>query len=129
MIYLLTLIKIFKGGPEGPPHKRRELIIMIFKKFDFVSIADNFENLLKTAKADFEYYDRKANFYDRLLDKIKPIENNLPDDEKTIDRYYELYERIYDNYAKASALRDQLERYVLKLERLYDEMMFFYECN
>lgn len=102
---------------------------MTFRKLDFVSVENNFENLLKTAQADFEYYDRKTNFYDRLLDKIKPIENSLPDDEKTIDRYYDLYERIYDNYAQASALRDQLEKYVLKLERLRDEMVFFYECN
>ena len=102
---------------------------MIFKKFDFVSVENDFENLLKVAKTDFEFYDKKTNFYDRLLDKIKPIEDRLPDDEKTIDRYYDLYERIYDNYAQASALRDQLEKYVLKLERLRDDMVFFYECS
>lgn len=102
---------------------------MFYRKFDFVSVENNFENLLKIAKKDFEYYDQKTNFYDRLLDKIKPIENSLPDDDKTINRYYDLYERIYDNYAQASAFRDQLERYVLKLERLRSEMIFFYECN
>ena len=102
---------------------------MIFKKFDFVSVENDFENLLQVAKTDFEYYDRKTNFYDRLLDKLKPIEDRLPDNEKTIDRYYDLYDRVYDNYAQASALRDQLERYVLKLERLRDDMVFFYECS
>lgn len=102
---------------------------MTFRKLDFISVENDFENLLKTAKADFEYYDQKTNFYDRLLDKIKPIENNLPDDDKTINRYYDLYERIYDNYAQASSFREQLEKYVLKLERLRDEMVFFYECN
>ena len=102
---------------------------MTFKKLDFVSVENDFENLLKIAKADFEYYDRKTNFYYRLLDKISPIEDNLPDDEKTIERYYDLYDRVYDNYAWASSLRDQLEKYVLKLERLRDEMLFFYEYN
>lgn len=102
---------------------------MTFRKLDFVSVENDFENLLKMAKADFEYYDRKTNFYDRLLDKIKPIEDRLPDDEKTMARYYELYDRVYDNYAQASAFRDQLERYGLKLERLRDDMVFFYECK
>lgn len=102
---------------------------MFYRKFDFVSVENNFENLLEIAKKDFEYYDQKTKFYDRLLDKIKPIEDRLPDDEKTINRYYELYDRVYDNYAKASSLRDQLEKYVLKLERLRDDVVFFYECN
>lgn len=102
---------------------------MTFKKLDLVSVENNFENLLKTAKADFEYYDRKTNFYDRLLDKLQPIENKLPDDEKIIERYYDLYDRVYDNYDQASAFRDQFEKYVLKLERLQDDMVFFYECN
>lgn len=101
---------------------------MTLKPFDYKAVANNFENLLQIAKADFEYYDRKTNFYDRLLDKLKPIEDRLPDNDKTIDRYYELYDRVYDNYAQTSALRDQLERYVLKLERLQDDMVFFYEC-
>lgn len=101
---------------------------MTLKPFDYKAVTNNFENLLQVAKADFEYYDRKTNFYDRLLDKLKPIEDRLPDDDKTIDRYYELYDRVYDNYAQASALRDQLEKYVLKLERLQDDMVFFYEC-
>lgn len=102
---------------------------MTFRKLDFVSVENDFESLLKVAKADFEFYDRKTKFYDRLLDKINPIEDRLPDDEKTIDRYYDLYDRVYDNYAWASSLRDQLEKYVLKLERLRDEMTFFYEYN
>jgi hypothetical protein len=102
---------------------------MFYRKFDFVSVENNFDNLLKIAQADFEYYDKKTNFYDKLLEKIKPIEDRLPDDEKTIDRYYDLYDRVYDNYAQASALRDQLEKYVLKLERLRDDMVFFYECD
>lgn len=101
---------------------------MTLKPFDYKSVTANFDELLMIARSDFEYYDRKAIFYDRLLDKIKPIEDRLPDDEKTIDRYYDLYDRVYDNYAQASALRDQLERYVLKLERLQDDMVFFYEC-
>ena len=100
---------------------------MTFKKLDFVAVGNNFENLLKIAGADFEYYDRKADFYERLLDKIKPIENELPDDEKTINRYYDLYERVYNNYACAAHFRDQLKKYMLKIERLRDDMVFFYE--
>lgn len=102
---------------------------MTLKPFDYKSVTANFDELLMIARSDFEYYDRKTNFYDRLLDKIKPIEDRLPDDEKTIERYYELYDRVYDNYALASSLRDQLEKYVLKLERLQDDMVFFYECK
>lgn len=102
---------------------------MAFKKFDSVSVANNFEQLLIIAKTDFEYYDRKTNFYDRLLDKLKPIEDRLPDDEKTIERYYDLYDRVYDNYALSSDIRDYLEKRILTLERLQDEMVFFYECN
>lgn len=103
---------------------------MTLKPFNYKAVENNFENLLQVAKTDFEYYDRKTDFYYRLLDKLLSIEDRLPeDDDKTITRYYELYNRVYDNYALSLSLRDQLERYVLKLERLQDDMVFFYECS
>ena len=35
---------------------------MFYRKFDFISVENNFENLLKIAKKDFEYYDQKNQF-------------------------------------------------------------------
>lgn len=102
---------------------------MAFKKLDSISVAGNFEQLLVILKTDFEYYDRKTNFYDRLLEKLKPIEDRLPDDEKTIERYYELYDRVYENYSLSSDIRDYLEKRILTVERLQDEMICFYEYN
>lgn len=102
---------------------------MKLKAFDFKSVTINFDELLTITRADYEYYSRKANFYYNLLDKLSPIEDRLPEDDKTIERYYDLYDRVYENYDLASSLCDQLEKYVLKLERLQDDMVFFYECN
>ena len=94
---------------------------------NYCKLDSHFDELLATVRTDFEYYDRKTDFFSNLLDRLGPMEELLPDDERVIGHFYATFETAYQKYTSASVARDQLESYLLKLERLRDSVLFLYE--
>lgn len=67
---------------------------------------------------DIQYYAKKRDSYNALVEFLVPIEDRLPNDEKIIDKFYDTYMRAFDKMQDADFIVEMLSDQLQQLHRV-----------
>jgi predicted nuclease with TOPRIM domain len=77
-------------------------------------------------KKDLEKWQRKADFYNALNDRLHDIDANNDLSDEQFDKWTAIYERLTERFDNACENYECLERYIKQIENLSSDVVALY---
>lgn len=77
-------------------------------------------------KKDLEKWQRKADFYNTLNDRLHDIDANNDLNDEQFDKWTAIYERLTERFDNACENYECLERYIKQIENLSSDVVALY---